>query len=468
MREIDEKAWQQFSERDKKRSQTDPSFSPKDTDFEAPKSFKYDKSVNYYKTLGVEEYATNDEIKKAYRKLSLNYHPDKQTNKTQEEKDEAAAIFMEIKNAYKLLADDPTRRQYDFERDRDNVSAQSHGKKPQEKNGFDAGEALQRMMQKAKENKKLPSEIITVPVHCRIEKFVFGGQKTLKRTRLVKDKSYGGFNEEVKTFRIDLPAGVEQPWSVDFRRQGDQHEGREADTIRFLFSAKPHLWLDRDGQDIKLREAIQLGSSMRSEAYLSASIAPFSRRQVFIWGRNPFHGSTAVAEEGQLAVQLQGLGLGPQGALALLLKLGMGTRPESRLHVPPGPPAGRRPFLERFGLAPSGGFGEPLPEPGLRVSALGFRGPSSLFRDLRCREHAADPPGATPVQERDARQAHRGHRVEAGSGPQGDKVKESEGNQVTRDAVFRPIGQTIRLFTKPPSTLTFLASTAPKCLASHE
>ncbi|CAE7946407.1 dnaJ [Symbiodinium sp. KB8] len=418
MREIDEKAWQQFSERDKKRSQTDPSFSPKDTDFEAPKSFKYDKSVNYYKTLGVEEYATNDEIKKAYRKLSLNYHPDKQTNKTQEEKDEAAAIFMEIKNAYKLLADDPTRRQYDFERDRDNVSAQSHGKKPQEKNGFDAGEALQRMMQKAKENKKLPSEIITVPVHCRIEKFVFGGQKTLKRTRLVKDKSYGGFNEEVKTFRIDLPAGVEQPWSVDFRRQGDQHEGREADTIRFLFSAKPHLWLDRDGQDIKLREAIQLGSSMRSEAYLSASIAPFSRRQVFIWGRNPFHGSTAVAEEGQLAVQLQGLGLGPQGALALLLKLGMGTRPESRLHVPPGPPAGRRPFLERFGLAPSGGFGEPLPEPGA----------GSMLRTLLERRQCR-------------REMH---------------------DKLTADIELRPIGQTIRLFTKPPSTLTFLASTAPK------
>ena len=286
MREIDERAWQQFSERDKKRAQSDANFKPKDSDFEAPKTFKYDKTVNYYKTLGVDELATNDEIKKAYRKLSLNYHPDKQTGKTQEEKDEAATIFMEIKNAYKLLSDDPTRRQYDFERDRDVVSAQSHGKKPQEKNGFDAGEALQRMLQKAKENKKLPSEIITVPVHCRIEKFIFGGQKTLKRTRLVKDRNYGGYKEELKTFRLDLPAGAEQPWAVEFRRQGDQHEGREADTIRFLFSSKPHLSLERDGQDSKLRETMHLGPSFRKEPFLSTSISACAGRQIFIWGRN--------------------------------------------------------------------------------------------------------------------------------------------------------------------------------------
>lgn len=285
MREIDERAWQQFSERDKKRTQTDPSFKPKDSDFEAPRTIKYDKAVNYYKTLGVDEYATNDEIKKAYRKLSLNYHPDKQTGKTQEEMDEAAAIFMEIKNAYKLLSDDPTRRQYDFDRDRDVVSAQSHGKKPQEKNGFDAGEALQRMLQKAAENKKLPSEIITVPVHCRVEKFVFGGQKTLKRTRLVKDRSYGGYKEEPKTFRVDLPAGAEQPFSVEFRRQGDQHDGREADTIRFLFSSKPHLSLERDGQNLRLRDRVRLELPMRKESYLSVSLSAFAGRQIFLWGR---------------------------------------------------------------------------------------------------------------------------------------------------------------------------------------
>ena len=84
MKEIDEKSWAKFSERDKKRREKDLSFSPTDKDFEAPKAYKYDKQVNYYKVLGVDEYATNQEVKKAYRMLSLSYHPDKMSNKTQE------------------------------------------------------------------------------------------------------------------------------------------------------------------------------------------------------------------------------------------------------------------------------------------------------------------------------------------------------------------------------------------------
>ena len=44
--------------------------------------------------------------------------------------------------------------------------------------------------------------------------------------------------------------------------------------------------------------------------------------------------------------------------------------------------------------------------------------------------------------------------------------REGKGVASASHAMFRPIGQAIRLFTKPPSTLTFLASTAPKCLAS--
>lgn len=415
MREIDEKAWQQFSERDKKRAQSDPSFKPKDSDFEAPKTFKYDKTVNYYKTLGVDEYATNDEVKKAYRKLSLNYHPDKQTGKTQEEKDEAATIFMEIKNAYKLLSDDPTRRQYDFERDRDVVSAQSHGKKPQDKNGFDAGEALQRMLQKAKENKKLPSEIITVPVHCRIEKFVFGGQKTLKRTRLVKDRSYGGYKEELKTFRLDLPSGAEQPWAVEFRRQGDQHEGREADTIRFLFSSKPHLFLERDGQDLKLRETVHLGPSLRKEAFLSTSIPAFAGRQIFIWGRNPFFGCNG--EEGNILLHLHGLGVG-NGALNLSLKLALGSKVATQHHIEPAPPPGRRDFLQRFGLGPKGGFQISAARSGLPS------GHGSMLHELL---------------ERRQRRRELNEKFMA-------------------EIELRPVGESIRLFTKPPSSLTFLTS----------
>jgi len=64
---------------------------------------------NYYKVLGVNESASVDEIKSAYRKLAIKYHPDKNpTNKK-----EAEEKFKEISEAYYVLADPKRRQQYD-------------------------------------------------------------------------------------------------------------------------------------------------------------------------------------------------------------------------------------------------------------------------------------------------------------------------------------------------------------------
>lgn len=60
---------------------------------------------DYYKILGVEKGSTDDEIKKAYRKLAHKYHPDKAGG------DEAK--FKEINSAYQVLSDKQKRTQYD-------------------------------------------------------------------------------------------------------------------------------------------------------------------------------------------------------------------------------------------------------------------------------------------------------------------------------------------------------------------
>lgn len=64
--------------------------------------------MDYYKTLGVEKSASASEIKKAYRKLALKYHPDK----TKGDK-ELEAKFKEISEAYAVLSDTEKKRQYD-------------------------------------------------------------------------------------------------------------------------------------------------------------------------------------------------------------------------------------------------------------------------------------------------------------------------------------------------------------------
>lgn len=63
---------------------------------------------DYYKILGVSKSASADEIKKAYRKLAVKYHPDKNP-----ENKEAEARFKEISEAYEVLRDPEKRKKYD-------------------------------------------------------------------------------------------------------------------------------------------------------------------------------------------------------------------------------------------------------------------------------------------------------------------------------------------------------------------
>lgn len=71
---------------------------------------------NYYVVLGVSRGADREKIKKAYRRVAKQYHPDVAQNEESKER------FLEIREAYETLSDETKRRQYDAELEREGSS----------------------------------------------------------------------------------------------------------------------------------------------------------------------------------------------------------------------------------------------------------------------------------------------------------------------------------------------------------
>lgn len=68
---------------------------------------------DYYQILGVDRNATDDQIKSAYKKAALKWHPDRHANESEDKKKEAEEKFKEIAEAYGVLSDPKKKQMYD-------------------------------------------------------------------------------------------------------------------------------------------------------------------------------------------------------------------------------------------------------------------------------------------------------------------------------------------------------------------
>ena len=155
---------------------------------------------DYYQTLGVNENASSDEIKKSYRTLASKHHPDKGGD---------TAKFQEIQAAYDILSDPKKRAEYDHQRNNPGVNEFifTHGDPFEHLRsifGFSGGDFFNRTQQRKNRNLKISLILSLAETLEEISKFV----------EIVR-------GSQKQTVKLDLPPGVQHGQIFKYSGLGD-------------------------------------------------------------------------------------------------------------------------------------------------------------------------------------------------------------------------------------------------------
>ena len=201
---------------------------------------------DYYEILGVNRDATSDDIKKAYRKLAVKYHPDKNSgDKAAEER------FKEASNAYSVLSDPDKRRAYDTR-----GHAGVHGM------GFEGFTNVNDIFSHINLNDILGRSGFGGFGDAYGD--VFGPQRRTTRTYRGRDHrinltisfedSVLGAKKEVtiqgRNITIKVPPGIKDGQTLRVRGQGESIGAGTSGDLMVKISVQPHPTISRDGLDL--------------------------------------------------------------------------------------------------------------------------------------------------------------------------------------------------------------------------
>jgi curved DNA-binding protein len=170
------------------------------------------RNKDYYKVLGVDKNATQDEIKSAYRKLAKKYHPDANPENKKYEKS-----FLEINEANETLGDPEKRKRYDTmgsesafrQNSRYNSRSDNGSRRNPFHSMFFGGDEFDNIFNGSSSPKK--GEDIDASIELTIEEGFKGIEKRISL-------KFGGGE---KDFTFKVPLGVKEGQKIRFKGQGE-------------------------------------------------------------------------------------------------------------------------------------------------------------------------------------------------------------------------------------------------------
>lgn len=209
---------------------------------------------DYYKILGVNKDASEEEIKKAFRKLAHAHHPDKSGGNE--------ARFKELSEAYAVLSDKKKRSQYDAIGAGGFSGFQGQGFNPQDfgfdfsgfgAQGFDTGDLGDILSSIFGGRRVRRGRDIAVDIELSFHESIFGSErKVLINSRLVKQKEVS----------INVPPGIEDGQMIRLSGMGETLEGGVPGDLYVKVHVRRHPYLRKEGYNlvmdlfVKLTEAL--------------------------------------------------------------------------------------------------------------------------------------------------------------------------------------------------------------------
>lgn len=217
---------------------------------------------DYYKVMGVKKDASQEEIKRAYRKLARKYHPDvsKETD--------ALSKFKEVGEAYEILKDAEKRQKYDQYGQywqHSGKGAGSGSQRPysnQQQHAYDLGAkefedfinsifGNRRQEQKRPFYTKAKGEDIQARLTINLEDSFIGREKTLQLQTPVLD-NFGRETYQTRAIKVTIPKGIQEGQKIRLKEQGETGGAQKAGDLYIEIHIQPHHYFKLEKKDIHL------------------------------------------------------------------------------------------------------------------------------------------------------------------------------------------------------------------------